>query len=95
MFYLFHGEGPFSWMPPVEAARAAAMSHTRPSLRPNLDARLARLIEGCWSPDPAARPAAREVCDVLESILPEVPAAAPVDTAGDSAAAGCGGCSIA
>ena len=72
MFYLFHGEPPFQGMPPIEAAKAAALKNLRPVLSPKLPPELRRLISTCWHPSPASRPSAREVCDALEGLFPQV-----------------------
>ncbi len=71
LFYLTHGEPPFAWMPPLEAAKQASLEHLRPEMRPNLNRDVASLISRCWHPDPASRPSAREVCAILERLFPE------------------------
>ena len=71
MFYLFHGEPPFAGMPPIEAAKAAALRNLRPVISPKLPAVLRQLISACWHPNPATRPAAREVSDTLEALFPQ------------------------
>jgi hypothetical protein len=71
LYYLTHGEPPFAWMPPVEAAQSAALQHLRPEMRPTLNRDLAALIDKCWLPDAAARPSAREVCAILEKLFPD------------------------
>lgn len=58
-------------MPPLEAAKAAALKHLRPVLSAKLAPELRRLISACWHPDPSARPSAREVCTVLEALFPQ------------------------
>ena len=70
MFYLFHGEPPFQGMPPIEAAKAAALRNLRPVLSPKLPKTLKKLIQACWHPEPTNRPSAREVCDTLEELFP-------------------------
>lgn len=70
MYYLFHGEPPFAWMLPVEAAKSAAVDGLRPELRPSLERGVRDLITSCWHPDPAARPTARAVCGILETLFP-------------------------
>ena len=71
MYTLFHMEGPFSWMPPLEAARAAAVDMLRPTIRPSLKPELAALITACWHPLPDARPTARDVCEALAKLFPD------------------------
>ena len=71
MFYLFHGEPPFEGMPPLEAAKAAALKMLRPVLATRLSPKLRALIAACWHPEPAERPSARGVCEVLEGLFPD------------------------
>ena len=75
MYYLFHGEPPFAWLPPLEACRAAAVELKRPALRPTLEPELAALISACWHPAPAARPSAREIGVALERAFPDAASA--------------------
>ena len=68
---LFHGEAPFEGMPPLEAAKAAALKNLRPVISSKLAPELRRLIAACWHPDSAQRPNAREVCSTLEVLFPQ------------------------
>lgn len=70
-FQLFHGEAPFEGMPPLEAAKAAALKHLRPVISAKLDPKLRALITACWHPDPSRRPSAREVCTQLDDMFPQ------------------------
>ena len=57
-------------MPPLEAAKAAALQQLRPVIPARLPLPLRHLISTCWHPDPLQRPAARAVCDALEAMFP-------------------------
>ena len=70
-YYFTHGEPPFARTPPVDAARAAALEHVRPEIRPGVEREFAALIRQCWDRDPVKRPSARELCSVLERLFPE------------------------
>ena len=59
-------------MPPLEAAKAAALKQLRPLISLKLPVALRNLISSCWHPDPASRPPARAVCDALEMLFPPV-----------------------
>lgn len=58
-------------MNPVTAATAAAVEMLRPTIRPTLDPRIAAIITGCWHPDPAHRPSARQISEELERVFPQ------------------------
>lgn len=70
-FQLFHGQVPFEGMPPLEAAKAAALRNLRPVLSPKLDPELRRMMTSCMHPDPARRMTAREICGLLEGLFPQ------------------------
>ena len=72
MYFLFMGEPPLAALQPVMAARAAAVTGKRATLRPSIDRRVITLIEKCWSGEPDQRPAAAEVCSTLEAVLAEM-----------------------
>ncbi len=82
MYYIFCGEAPFSWLQPVEACRQAAMELKRPSIRPNLDPRLAQLLSACWDPLPERRPEAKNIIETLEQIFPNCNSHLPIGEEG-------------
>ena len=106
-YYFAHGEPPFARVPPVDAARAAAVEHLRPEIRASVDRDFAALIRQCWDRDPAARPSAAQLCVQLEKLFPDedpaTAAAAAAAAAGAGAASagaataevGCGACAVA
>lgn len=57
-------------VPPLEAAKAAALKQLRPVIPHRLPPALRSLISSCWHPDPTQRPPARTVCDTLEELFP-------------------------
>jgi serine/threonine protein kinase len=72
MFFLFMGEPPLASLQPLMAARSAAVAGKRATLRPNIDKRIAALIERCWHGDASQRPSAAEACKVLEGVLADM-----------------------
>ncbi len=70
-FQLFCSEAPFEGMPPLEAAKAAALKNLRPVIPLNVEPELRNLIAACWHPEPSLRPSALELCTKLEVMFPQ------------------------
>lgn len=85
MYQLFEGVPPFFSLDPVDAARAAAHEHRRPTWsavninKQVVPEKIRSLVEMCWAPDPEERPEFDHVVVSLEAILREL---TPVITEG-------------
>lgn len=97
LYELLDGDVPYGRRThPLDAARRAALLHARPqwgssasersklrrARRPPPPPELAALVEACWAPDPADRPAFDEVCARLEAFLAAAPPDPPVKGVG-------------
>ncbi|WCJ30960.1 Protein kinase superfamily protein [Euphorbia peplus] len=68
LWELLTNKPPFKGRDNLTVAYAAAANSERPNLE-NIEEQLARLLQSCWSPDPALRPEFMEITTYLENVF--------------------------
>jgi len=88
------GEPPWPELPGLEAAKAAALTSSRPDVPRHWDANLGTLLRSCWADAPRGRPSFMAVLEVLNEVFQSTVGTSFEDDlkgkSADTAAVGCG-----